>query len=292
MPKHRVLICEFPGGGITHPDVAGWVGDTRLRMDRDERIGPGNHARWHKNDTPITLSRNVALAFAERERFDHVLMIDNDLSPDLPFPDAKPFWESAWEFALQHEGPCVIAAPYCGPPPYEMPFVFHWTNQQTDDPNPNFQLSAYSRAHAATMKGIQRAAALPTGLMLIDMRAIHKMPHPRFYYEWKDDGPACEHCGVKKPGPQIEKGSTEDVTFSRDLDALGVPLYCAWDSWSGHWKPKRVEKPQSLASDAVPHQIRERAAQIFADQAVKTAASDGEVGSTANRIKHALEKVQ
>lgn len=269
MPKYRILMAEFPGDCRTHQDTANWVGDTRLMWDRDPDIGRGNHGRWHKATTPVTSSRNMALAFAEREGYDYLLMVDNDVCPDLNYADAKPFWSSSWEFAKAHDGPCVIAAPYCGPPPFEMPYVFTWADQQTDDPNPNFQLNAYSRPHAATMRGIQRAAALPTGLMLIDMRGIRKLRHPRFYYEWKEDGPACEHCGVKKPGPQIERASTEDVSFSRDLEASGVPIYCNWDAFAGHWKPKRVERPQVLPADVIPHQLQDRAAEIQAARRVK-----------------------
>lgn len=262
MPKYRVMIAQFSSDGRTHHDVADYVTCLAVKMDRDPRIGNGNWAMWRKTDTPITMTRNLCLQAAEQNGHDFVVMIDNDMSPDLPGEGAKPFWESSFDFAIAHDGPCVIAAPYCGPPPFEMPYVFTWQNQQSDNPNPDFQVAAYDRLTASKMTGIQRAAALPTGLMLIDMRAVKRLKHPRFYYEWVDDGPTCNHCGVKQPGPQMQKASTEDVTFSRDLTIAGVPIYCNWDAWAGHWKNKRVGKPQVLGADAISHTIRQRAAEL------------------------------
>lgn len=265
-------MCEFPGQAITHPDVSGWVGDTRLKWDRDPDIGPGRHGRWHKIDTPVTMSRNLALEFATRERYDYVLFVDADMSPDLPYAEAKPFWETSWEFVKRHDGPCVIAAPYCGPPPYEAPYVFTYTNTETDDANPNFQLSLLSRQDAARQTGIVRVAAMPTGLMLIDLRALSKLKKPYFDYEWSDEGPVCSECGQRRPGARIHKASTEDLVFCRNLDSIGVPIYCNFDAWAGHWKLKRVLKPQVLGCEVVPLQIQERAAEIHRERTERHAA--------------------
>lgn len=259
MPRYKVTICQFPGGNSTHPDVADWVTETAIKMRLDPRIGEGNVSLWRLNDTPVTMSRNRALLAAERDGADFVLMVDSDMSPDLPGVGAKPFWDTAWEFALASKEPCVIAAPYCGPPPFEMPYIFRFTNQAGDHPQPDFQITAFSRAECATMTGMVRAAALPTGLMLIDMRAVKKLPHPRFYYEWKGDGPVCGACGCRKGGVQVEKASTEDVAFSRDLYVLGVPLWAAMSSWAGHHKVKLVGKPQLIPDDAIPAAMMARA---------------------------------
>ena len=266
MPKYRMLLCEFPGFRQADPDSTGYAGDLRLRWDRDPDIGQGNHARWYKADTPITMSRNIAMQVAVENNFDFAVFLDADMAPDLPYPGAKPFWESSWEFIKNHNGPCIIAAPYSGPPPSELTYVFEYTNTETDDPNPNFQLAMVPRSKAARMTGITQVAALPTGLMIIDMRIIKKMRNPIFYYEWKDDGPICEHCGVKKPGPQVEKASTEDVSFSRDVDSMGFPLYCNWDAWAGHRKPKLVGKPGLLGDDVISQQLRGRAAELEAER--------------------------
>jgi len=263
------MLAYFPGGGVIHPDGADWLAETICKMRADPRIGKDNIKLWRRNDTPITLGRNQACLVAEQLGMDLLVMLDNDLSPDLNYPDAVPFWDTAFDFWVNHKGPCVIAAPYCGPPPFEMPFVFRFVNQETGSRNPDFQLEAYPRDYAATLKGVQRVAALPTGLMMIDMRAVRKLPHPRFYYEWKDDGPVCPHCRVKKPGPQVQKTGTEDVTFSRDLHFAGVPLYATFSSWAGHWKPKLVPKPGFIPDDTITAQIWDRAREVVANEAAR-----------------------
>lgn len=262
MPQYKVMIAQFPYGNSTHPAVGDWVAETVVKCREDKRIGPGNVTLWRKADTPITMTRNQCLLRAEQMGIDYVLMVDSDMEPDLPLPGAKPFWDTAWEFALAHDGPCVIAAPYCGPPPVEGVYAFRWEGQQSNHPGRDAQLLPFTRTEAAEATGIQRAAALATGMMLIDMRAVARLPHPRFYYEWKGDGERCPTCGVPKPGEQAHKASTEDVTFSRDLTYHRVPIYVTWDCWQGHWKPKCVGKPQPVHPDAVPQWMKERAAEL------------------------------
>ena len=101
-----------------------------------------------------------------------------------------------------------------------------------------FKVTNVSRFDAAERKGIQRAAALPTGLMLIDMRGVKRLGDERFYYEWTDKTASA-------------KASTEDVTFSRDLSLNGIKMYCNWDSWAGHWKSIRVAKPAVIHVDHI-----------------------------------------
>ena len=87
------------------------------------------------------------------------------------------------------------------------------------------------------MHGIQEVAALPTGLILIDMQAIQKFTEhhdpPFFYYEYDTD-------------KQTKKASTEDVTFTRDLSLAGIKQYCNWDAWAGHWKRELVYGPPKI----------------------------------------------
>jgi hypothetical protein len=87
--------------------------------------------------------------------------------------------------------------------------------------------------------------------MLIDMRTVRHVPHPRFYYEYTDE-------------THTDLASTEDVAFSRDLAYAGTPLFCNWDAWAGHLKTKLVTKPQPIPEDAVPRWIVERGAELRA----------------------------
>jgi hypothetical protein len=60
--------------------------------------------------------------------------------------------------------------------------------------------------------------------------------------------------------------STEDVAFSRDLTYAGVPLFCAWQSWAGHIKPKMVGKPLEIPPQNVPGWVVDRAQELSPDE--------------------------
>lgn len=247
MPKYRVMIAEFPGDDRSFYDVSKYVTDTIERMHADPKIGPEGTFRWKIADTPITMGRNRCLVTAAKNNIDYVLMIDSDMCPDLygESEGAQLFWPTAWDFALKHNGPCALVAPYCGKPPHENVFVFRFSNFQSDCPSKqNFNLDQYSRFEAATKTGIERVAAGPTGLCLLDMHGINWLKHPRFYYEWKDES-------------HTEKASTEDVTFFRDLNWAGCPVYCLWDCWAGHWKNKLVGKPDYYMPTEIECRIAE-----------------------------------
>jgi hypothetical protein len=257
----RVLVATFPYGGTSHVQLTEWLTETLIKMDRDPRIGRGNYQTWRPSEnTPVTILRNQALHVALANGFDLCLMGDEDLVPDFYLgkdgkalrAGAVPFWETALDFVLRHDGPCVVASPYCGPPPNEIPFCFTWSNTEGDQPNANFQIVGYSRSEAAKLSGVQECAALPTGLMLIDMDGIRRLPHPYFDYEYVGDGPPCRKCGVRSPGPRLQKASTEDVFFSRNLSYVGVRQYAAWNCWSAHLKTKPVGAPQPIPPELIP----------------------------------------
>jgi len=260
--KFNIGLVTFSyggNGGISSevPDIREWMVPAVSDLSRDERIG--EIRIWNLADTPITMTRNRAVLQAREHKVDILVMIDSDMKPDvcLGQPDAKGFLPSSLDFMVEHynKGPCVIGAPYCGPPPVECVYVFRWNNLQSDNPNPDFQLEMYDRHTAVKMAGIQECAALPTGLIMYDMRAFELTEpktaedKPWFYYEWKD-----HFCA--------EKASTEDVTMTRDLSLVGTqklgynPVYCNWDAWAGHWKPKCVGKPVVLAADGISDKMK------------------------------------
>lgn len=254
MPKHSVMFASFPYHREQDPDVSDWLLETIIKARSDPRLDRIVSQRY--DNTPITMTRNEAVKDALKAEVDFICMIDNDMKPDAYLqsnnnkmgvdPTAKPFWESSLDFLLAHyEQPSMICAPYCGPPPHENIYVFQWANLQSDHPNSDLQLNQYSREDAARRAGIEEVAALPTGLVLIDMRCFNGHKPPYFYYEWQDEYEAG-------------KASTEDVTFSRDMSLAsklagpgGGVVYCNWDAWAGHWKRKCVGKPQLLSVDSV-----------------------------------------
>lgn len=242
MAKHSVLVARFPYKGDEKATVSDFLVDVVLRMRADPRVGEIHHGKW--DDTPITMTRNLACKTARELKADWVLMVDNDMRPDLPLAGQKHFWPTSWNFALRHPGPCVVAAPYCGPPPQENVYIFRWADDRTGPADRRYSLAQYARQEAAVRAGIEEVAALPTGLMLFPTCALDRLPLPWFDYEWADEA-------------RTRKGTTEDVYFTRNLSLAGVPVYCNWDSWAGHWKQLLVEKPQPITSDEVGAAFRE-----------------------------------
>jgi hypothetical protein len=262
LQKFNVGICTFSyggNGGISSevPDIREWMVPCVADLSKDPRV---DQIRiWNLADTPITMTRNRAVIMARQFGVDVLLMIDSDMKPDLyaGTPDAKPFFPSSFDYIVKHyaKGPVVIGAPYCGPPPHECVYVFRWQNMQSFHPNPDYQLEMYDRHTAVKMAGIQECAALPTGLIMYDMRAFDltepktESDKPWFYYEWKDKYAA-------------EKASTEDVTMTRDLSLVGTqklgynPVLCNWDAWAGHWKPKCVGKPVVMSASGVSDKLK------------------------------------
>lgn len=259
--KFHVGFCTFSyggNGGISSevPDIRQWMTPLVAEVQRDPRVS--GVKIWNLADTPITMTRNRSVLMAREYGCDVLVMIDSDMWPDLYSgqPDAKPFFHSSFDFLVDHyaKGPVVIGAPYCGPPPVECVYVFRWQAQQSEHANPDFQLEMYDRDTAAKMAGIQECAALPTGLIMYDMRAFEitepkaASDKPWFYYEWTDKY-ACH------------KASTEDVTMTRDLSLSGSrvlgynPVFCNWDAWAGHWKPKCVGKPTVIAAKDISEKL-------------------------------------
>ena len=271
------MFCRFPGGWSNvqqeHPDSVDWYLETVLKAKQDPRISDVFY--WRKGDTPVPMIRNIMVEAAEIYKTDLLLILDSDMNPDAYLhtnprklgiePAAKAFWESSLEFVLSSKDPCVVAAPYCGPGRYQNAYVFQWAALRNDEVNPNLKLEMYTREESARKGGIEEVGAVPTGLCLIDMRVFRNMPHPYFYYEWEGDGLKCERCNQRKPGKQIQKASTEDVTWSRDISLLwratkgrtGGRIYCNWDAWAGHWKLECVGKPELLTTDGVGDRYRE-----------------------------------
>jgi hypothetical protein len=262
MPKYNLAIGRFPYGGIERTECVDWL----IRIAETVATDPRLDYCWLKeNDTPITMTRNKMFADACNMGADFLLIVDSDMAPDIELqgrhkdPFARPFFESSLEFMLDHKGPCVVAAPYCGPPPHENVYIFQWGNKESGVPHERQQhsLDQFTREQAALMSGITQVGALPTGLMLIDCRVFKELPYPFTYYEYEGDGVECPQCKGRHAGPQAKKASTEDVTFTRDLTMLGIPVYCNWDAWAGHCKNKIVGKPRVSTVQTVAAKMRE-----------------------------------
>ena len=261
--KFSIGFCTFSyggNGGISSevPDIREWMVPGVTELSKDPRVEAVRI--WNLADTPITMTRNRSVLMAREYGIDFLVMVDSDMKPDMYVGQegAKKFLQSSFDFLVEHyaKGPAVVGAPYCGPPPNENVYVFRWQNLQSENANPDFQLEMYDRNTAPKLAGIQECAALPTGLIMYDMRAFAltepkaEGDKPWFYYEYTSKF-------------QEDKASTEDVTMTRDLALVGIqklgynPVYCNWDAWAGHWKPKCVGKPMCVQSKDISGKLKQ-----------------------------------
>lgn len=249
----KVMLARFPGDFKEHPESSNYILKTYKKCLEDPRIE--EVLNWHRSDTPITMTRNLCLEHAQQLGMDFVLMIDNDMKPDQDNPGCKPFWDSAFDFCFDRKSPAIVAAPYVGPGTYHNNvYAFHWESLT----NAHFPIGMrqFTRFEAMQRSGIEKVGAMPTGLMLIDMRILSKMRKPYFEYDWMGDGPCCDHCGQPKPGPRAVKASTEDCFFTREItlgcfDDPDAGVFCNWDAWAYHIKLCELGKPEELTIDMV-----------------------------------------
>lgn len=247
-PRKLNVFLAFPSyggnGGISSevPAIREWAVQTILKMKQDERVG--EIESFTKADTPITMVRNDFAYRAKQGGYDVLVMIDSDMGPNFMAhePWFKPFWDTSFDFLYDHweKGPVCIGAPYCGAPAGgENIFVFRWRNNRNAEEQ--LSLDQYTREEAYYMGGIQEAAALPTGLIMYDLRCFDLIDTPWFTYEWKSEADGVCYYN--------EKASTEDVQNTRDISLAGItklgynPVFCNWDSWAAHYKPWPVCKP-------------------------------------------------
>lgn len=279
-----LCVCFAYGGnsGIQneHPSTRDWAVQTIQLMQGDPRLERLDIKTLA--DTPIGMLRNRAVKMARQGGYDLLLMLDSD--QDFMFhehePWYKPFFPEAFTAIYDHydKGPLVIGAPYVGSASAgENTFVFRWQNQGIQGSETAFSLEQYPRECAAMMSGIQPVAALPTGMILFDIRIFDLMDEGRlsreqaldyykegrisraealrslsdgyFYYEWTDETAS-------------EKASTEDVAATRDMSMVSIlklgynALHCAWDSWIGHAKPYTTGKPRIFSTEQVGNTLK------------------------------------
>lgn len=198
---------------------------------------------------PTDRCRNFVVKSAREHGFDYALLLDNDMKFDAQLghdPGAKPFLPSSLDFALAQPGPVFVGAPYCSAPPSQEVVVMKHREYAPDCPGGmGKKLDKYTRDEAAVAKGIERVAALPTGCLLVDLRAFDVIAPPWFYYEFTD---APYNTAL---------ASTEDVVLTRNADWLGIPQYVNWDAWAHHLKSYEVCKPRLCPVDSVPRAVWE-----------------------------------
>lgn len=256
--KVTILIGRLSYNGYERVEIANWLVQTALALDDHPRVENVLHNIVTGYPTPRVRNQIIATAIKVGAHF--CVMVDDDMVPDvhspgrcvgydyLPaMPDQQNFFPGALDFMLNHPGPCVVAAPYCAGPPEERVLVSRFREIESHNPNAptaGIKLESFTRDEAAERTGIEMVSSLPTGLMMIDMRFRERLSPPYFHYEYPND-------------MQTELASTEDTVFSRNLGYLGIPQYCAFQSWAAHYKGKVVGRPRRYPMGAVPAAVKE-----------------------------------
>ncbi len=294
-PKLDVFVAflTFGGnGGVSTiiPSHSDWLAETALKAKSDDRVGRFDWGRF--GDIPLDVERNKIVQHAKDRGYDVLIMLDSDNFVDKYVgsdPNAKPFWDSSFDFLYERclrQLPTVVCCPYCGPPPddvkggMENVYVFHFANVETPEsnaPRSGIQLSAYTREHASLMKGIQPIGAGPTGVIMYSMDAFDLFPpvvNKQLVLDEYREGRLTGERAIQLLNRQgwffyetnhnrTRKESTEDVTNTREIQLAGMVkhgkpvVFCNWDSWAGHWKPKCVGKPTTLPIEAVSEMFQE-----------------------------------
>lgn len=258
--KLNLYVVCFPysgnstGSSMSWPTTE-WLVREMIRLKTDEkftsRIDEIRLAGLA--NTPITMTRNLAVKQAQEAGYDLVMMIDSDMHPDVLVgedPSAVPFLDAAFDYIYEHydEGPNFVAAPYGGAPPHENVFGFKWEQLSNLGNEAPFELRQYLRSEVVNFEGIQDAAAAATGVILYDIRCFDYINPPYFQYEWEDK-------------TESVKASTEDVQNTRDISLsvqkkLGYnPCKIAWSSWAGHLKVWCVKKPHPYNASTVAENL-------------------------------------
>jgi len=243
-----VGVVVFSYDGWMHGDTAMYLVQAHAALSQCERVGRVEF--WQECGYPVDRMRNAALKKARDMGLHYVLYLDNDMHPDCEVgqhPKAEPFLPGALEFAVAQDRPCIVAAPYCGPPPLGTVYVSEWRENAAPvvEPASGLVRAAVRRQESAEYWEERRAAALPTGVMLIDTRIGDILPYPWFQYEYKDSPVNTELL------------LTEDSVFTRNLDLAGVPMWCRWQSWAGHHKDIKMVRPPVVDASVVPAAVRE-----------------------------------
>lgn len=244
--KVRILMHAFTYSGQLSGHLYGWSIGAPWGVQNHPRV-ESVVGSWSQG-YPISRLRNAVVMGACQQGYDFLLMLDSDQAPDLLVgndPKAKPFLPTAIDFMLAHDGPCFVGAPYCAGPPDQSVVVMR---EREYAPGmiggEGKKIDKYTREEAAAMTGVTEVAGLPTGCLMLDLRAFARIAPPWFDYEYVD------------PPYNTRLASTEDIFLTRNARWLGIPLYCAWDCWAGHAdKTFLVGKPKPLPLDEVPQAV-------------------------------------
>ena len=229
MPRYRVLVARLCASGFHRAEVTNWIIElvvASLTQPKLIELLDNDILHVPIQQCGTDVARNRIVKVARERKADLVFMVDDDMRPPVGW------FQAAVEFLTNHQGPAVLGCPYVCAPPREEVQVFDWGGDESGTAGHPWGIEHVGRNDACRRKGIERCDQIGTGCIAYRTDAFERIPAPWYAYTYNEDHTA-----------HVE---TEDCYCHRHLAQAGVPLYCHWDFWAGHWKGKWCEKPQRI----------------------------------------------
>lgn len=234
MPKYKIMIGRPVSTGVHRHEVGSFLSHIAEKV-RDPRSDVQPFIEeWYSvpvQSFPTSVARNQLVAAAKKYHVDFLFMVDDDAAPCFEF------FEHAFHFLRQQPVPSIIASPYVSGDGDVQIFEFS-TQQHTQQPLDTWALTRIARGDAFRRKSTERVGSVGTHLVAYDVRVFDAIKPPYYQYGYNDD-----HTTVTE---------TEDCFCHRQLFNAKVPIYVAWDHWSGHWKPQLLSAPMPLPLEMIP----------------------------------------
>lgn len=258
MPKYTIAIARPSSNGWERSEVGTFLFQATEASTQNPEIAPYIQNLLHIPLTkfPTNVCRNILVRECQNMRVDYLMMVDNDseIYNGIREPSGKVHpgtFETFFTFLRKQSKPSVIAAPYCSGDGQVQVLKFT-TDQVVQHPLDSFRIMQTNREFAASKTGFEKVDSIGTHCIMFDMRVFDAIPKPYFSYQYNED--------------ETEVIETEDCWCMRHLFYAGVPVYCGWDFWSGHFKESRIYKPPVLDDKAVPEYFMKQAeAKLLAD---------------------------
>lgn len=168
---------------------------------------------------PLDVARNFLVSEARRRKADVLFMLDTDADP------AEGTFEALRDAVLAE--PCIAAVPYCSGSGHVCVYL------PLPDGLPGEMPIGVE--DAVTRTGLHPVANVGTHCVAYSVSIFDRVKPPWF-----------EH-GVNETKSLLLE--TEDVIGHRRLREAGVPVYCDFSHWAGHWKEVRKDKPEVLTAE-------------------------------------------
>lgn len=251
MAKYTVAIARPSDRGWERTEIGTFLFQATEASTQNPEIAPYIQNLLHIPlcKFPTSVARNILVRECQKIGVDYLMMVDCDGEIDnggrQEDGKVRPgTFEVFFQFLMKQSKPSVIAAPYCSGDGQVQVLKFT-TDQPMNHPLDSFKITQTNREYAVTKTGFERVDSIGTHCIMFDMRVFEKIDKPYFSYQYNPD--------------ETEVIETEDCWCMRHLFYAGIPVYCSWDLWAGHWKEQRIYKPPLIERQQIPEYFMKQA---------------------------------